>query len=114
VPRQGAAIADSLIEDLLRHPCHGGGHSILCTDLAFPGDHDLPALHFKFSNDPEVALDIPRKFLFPELGVGFWRRCDAAIVMSVPEASVHKNNRAMSRKYEVRPPRQARASQAIS
>lgn len=110
---RSAAIANSLIDNLLRHPCHGGSHSILCAELAFPGDHDLPALHLELASDPEIALDIPREFLFPELGIGFWGRRDTAIAMSMPKASMHEDNRAMSGKDDVRPARQTRTSQPI-
>lgn len=69
--------------------------------LTFPNDDDRPAFCLQLSPDLLVALLVAGDFGGPEVSVGFGRSCVLAVLVSVPEAPVDKDDRAVFGKDEV-------------
>jgi len=68
---------------------------------AFPDDCHAPAKRVEHLHMAPVAIDIPLKFLPPELFVGLGRGCVAAAFMPVPETTVDEHHRPVLREHKI-------------
>jgi len=64
-------------------------------------DHD-PAFSFQFSPDLLIPLLVPGNLGHPELGVGFGGRIILTVFVTMPKASVHKNDRTILGQHDIR------------
>lgn len=68
---------------------------------AFPDDCHAPAKRVEHLHMASVAIDIPLKFLPPELLVGPGSSCVAAAFMPVPETTMDEHHRPVLREHKV-------------
>ncbi len=69
---------------------------------AFPDDKDLPAICGKLSTMSTVSRDITVPLLVPEFCVRRWGDSTEATTMSMPKASMHKDDLPVRRQNKIR------------
>ena len=74
--------------------------------FAFPCDQHGPAEGLGLGYHPLVSTDITREFILPEIYVGFRGVGNFAACMPMPEATMHEDDRPVTRQYDVRLARQ--------
>lgn len=73
---------------------------MLSCEFALPNSYDCPPSFLKSGSYLFVSINIPLSLLCPVLGIICWT-CVAA-VMSMPEATIHKDGNALFKKDEIR------------
>lgn len=81
---------------------------------AFPDDCHAPAKRVEHLHMAPVAIDIPLKFLPPELLVGPRSSCVATTCMPVPKTTVDEHHRPVLREHKVGGARQLAYMKSIS
>lgn len=90
----------SVLNDFFRH----AGDSVFeggFLELAFPDDYDRPAFGLQFAPDFLVTLLVSGHFCRPEVGVCFGNCVELAGFVTMPEASVDEDNRAVFWKHNI-------------
>ena len=90
------------------------GKSRLRLQLAFPDGDTVPSQGCKRDEVLFVSALVSGDFLFPELGVGLRHSEIAAIVMSMPETSIHKDACAIFTHDDVGMTRQPLMEESVS
>ena len=88
----------SVLNDFFRHTDDGLFKGVFL-ELAFPDDYDRPAFSLQFAPDLLVTLLVPGNFRRPEVGVGLGNRVELAGFLTMPEAAVNEDDRAIFRKH---------------
>jgi hypothetical protein len=82
--------------------------------FAFPNNDNLPAAPSKLTDFSPIARDVSVNLLVPEIDVRLWPFSSVAVSMTMPEATVDKDNRLISGQHDIRFARQVRRMQTKS
>ena len=82
--------------------------------MTFPDGETMPSHSRQCLLIVFISLLITLDFVAPELGVGFWHSEIAAIVMSMPETSIHKDACAIFTHDDVGMTRQPLMEESVS
>ncbi len=90
----------SVLNDFFRHADDGLFEGVFL-ELAFPNDNDRPAFGLQLAPDFLVTLLVSGHFCRPEVGVGLGNRVELAGFVTMPEAAVNEDDRAIFRKHNI-------------
>jgi hypothetical protein len=65
-------------------------------------------------NRPSIAFPVSAELFEPEIGTSRGQAKERAIIVVVPEATVHENNCAPARQHDIRPARQLRTVEPVA
>jgi hypothetical protein len=87
---------------------------VLCLQFAFPDDEYLPSLLLQRAPHPRIARRIGLELARPEFGARLRCRCELTALVPMPKASMNKDDRRVSAKYDVGTSRKIAAMQPES
>ena len=82
--------------------------------FAFPDNDGMPSHFCQPMQHLMVPFPVPPDFILPELGIRFRHHIIPAPFMSMPEASVYKDDRTILAQYYIRMTRQTRVVESIA
>jgi len=70
--------------------------------LTFPNCEDLPTKASQMTSRLYIPFSVLLDLLFPEVSVACWQLALPATAVTMPEATIHKDDLAMTGEYNVR------------
>jgi hypothetical protein len=101
----GGSIGFPVPDNLGRNP-GDGIVKVRLLQLALPDDDHAPAFSLQLSPDFLVPLLVPGNFGHPKLSVGFGNSIILTVLVAMPEAAMHEDNRSILGQNDIRPTRE--------